>query len=80
MDYDDNAAFDYEDISDFLRKLYGYVIDPDIPDKPDPVKKNEDPYTYVIQDKDYFRKGCTTILNSEIAAIKKCLNLEDECI
>ena len=38
IDYDDNATFDYEDISDFLRKIYGYVIDPTIPDKPDIVK------------------------------------------
>jgi hypothetical protein len=77
IDYDDNATFDYEDISDFLRKTYNYVIDDTIPDKPDQVKKNQDPITYQLTEKDYFRAGCTTILNSEVAAVKMCLNMED---
>ena len=57
IDYDDTATFDYEDISDFLRKTYNYVIDDTIPDKPDQEKKNDEPVTYQLSEKDYFR-GC----------------------
>jgi Ca2+-binding EF-hand superfamily protein len=36
LDYDNTATIDFEDISDFMRKHYKYVIDKEIPDKPEP--------------------------------------------
>lgn len=44
------------------------------------VKEEQDPSLYRLSPKDYYRDGCTTILNSESAALCKCLEIERQVL
>jgi hypothetical protein len=76
LDYNDSATITYDDLADFFRENYQYEIDSSIPDQASTQKLEADPFKYKLEAKDYYREGCTTILNSETAALCKCIELE----
>jgi hypothetical protein len=68
-------AFIHLNEVDDLFKLYGYDIGAKLDKKvdiDDEIKAEREitPEDYVLTEKDYFRVGCKTILNSERAALK----------